>query len=321
MRRISFRFRCTRVDKKPERTRRIPLSDRRWTVEKPERVARMLVLTLNNRMLAHNHNTWRCEPPSLNTRESDLDAIYASSSSLYLQETRERMVGAVPSHVLLEADNTNELLPRSLQRDANALQFVYVDEPRCIGCRNCAEVARSTFRMEENFGAARVFQQCGDDADVIEEAVLCCPVDCIHEVSFNELRILEKFREGMLNDGSMAAAQGAGKIAARAEGRDGAPSWRAPLRGMSRDANGLEAPPDNQQGTSSDAGALGLDGGGGYFTSAPPPVEGVEADAFIDATEMAPDEERPETGVDKDVLDALFGGYADPVLDDHEAQL
>ena len=30
----------------------------------------------------------------------------------------------------------------------------------------CSEVARSTFRMEEDFGAARVFQQLGDELDV-----------------------------------------------------------------------------------------------------------------------------------------------------------
>ena len=31
------------------------------------------------------------------------------------------------------------------------------------------------------------------------------------------------------------------------------------------------------------------------------------------------DEERPAPGADKDVFDALFGGYVEPVLDDDEA--
>ena len=279
----------------------------------------MLAHALGNCILINRH-VWRCEPPiCLNTRESDLDAIYSSSSSLYLQETREKMVGSVPSHVLLEADRDNDLLPSGLQRDANALQFVFVNEPRCIGCRACAEVARSTFRMEDGFGAARVFQQCGDDSDVIEEATLCCPVDCIHEVSFNELRLLEGHRERMLSDGTMAAAQGAGKIAARAEGRDGAPNWRAPLSGMSRGASGLEAPlrGHNQQGASDEVGELGWDGGGGGKGPSSI-IEGMEADELFDE-ELAPDEGFAPGAENKDVLDALFGGYAEPVLDDHEA--
>jgi len=45
----------------------------------------------------------------------------------------------------------------------------------------------------------------------------------------------------MLNGGGMAAAQGAGKLAARAEGRGSrASSWRAPLAGAVMDTSGLE---------------------------------------------------------------------------------
>ena len=52
----------------------------------------------------------------------------------------------------------------------------------------------------------------------------------------------------------MAAAQGAAKLTARAEGRDGAPGdpWRAPLFGMRFDEGGLDetatvdAAPDEQ---------------------------------------------------------------------------
>ena len=284
----------------------------------------MLALGLGNRLLAHDYMR-RCPPPSLNAREKNLDAIYSSSGSSYLQETRERMLGSVPSHVLLDSDNKNDLLPSGLTRDASALQFVFVDEPRCIGCRTCAEVARSTFRMEEEFGAARVFQQRGDDADVIEEAVLCCPVDCIHEVSFNELRILERHRARTLDDGSMAAAQGAGKIAARAEGRDGAPNWRAPLVGMSRDASGLEPPLDDDQGAlnarepgrdNGRAGALSDMEADYSYNSSAALFAGAEADAIFDGKV---DEERPAPGADKDVFDALFGGYVEPVLDDDEA--
>jgi ferredoxin len=92
------------------------------------------------------------------------------------------LVGTVDSHVLLEADNANTLLPAGVSRDANEAQLVFVDEANCIGCRSCAEVARSTFQMEADFGAARAYQQCGDEEEVIEEAIDCCPVDCIHLV-------------------------------------------------------------------------------------------------------------------------------------------
>ena len=51
------------------------------------------------------------------------------------------------------------------------LRFTYVDEHSCIGCKNCAMVARSTFFMEDDHGRARVFNQGGDDAETIKEAV------------------------------------------------------------------------------------------------------------------------------------------------------
>ena len=279
-------------------------------------------------------------PPSFMSeralRESEINTIFSSASSTYLQEARDKLLEAGPSHKLLEADNSNDLLPSDLQRDANAAQFVFVDEPRCIGCYACSEVARSTFRMEEDFGAARVYQQRGDDAEVIEEAMLCCPVDCIHDVSFNELRVLEHHRQAMLEDGAMAAAQGAGKLSARAEGRDGAPNWRDPLRGMSLDPSGLEAPrtasAEDQQAL--DAGELGWevlaalqgadDGAGGGSSSSSGSVEpegvdpaaalfGPEAGYELFGDEVVP-ARRPMPD-EKDVSDALFGGgYAEPVL-------
>ena len=78
--------------------------------------------------------------------------VYDGAS--YLQDTRDRLVGELASHALLERDNANGLLPPSLSRDANEPQLVFVDEPNCVGCRSCAEVARNTFRMEDEFGAA-----------------------------------------------------------------------------------------------------------------------------------------------------------------------
>ena len=158
--------------------------------------------------------------------QGKLDALYGSGSGdEYL--TRTRPLGEVSSATLLALDAQNDLLPQGLTRDANLPQLTFVDEARCIGCRACAEVARSTFRMEDDFGVARVYQQCGDRPEVIEEAVDCCPVDCIHSVSYNELRLLEQYRESTIDSGDMARAQGLGKLSARAEGRESAQNWRA----------------------------------------------------------------------------------------------
>ena len=168
-------------------------------------------------------------------------AIYESDAGMYLNTQRPSLLGEMSSHELLESDNRNGVLPSNLARDTSQQQFVFVDEPSCIGCRYCSETARSTFRMEDDFGVARVFQQYGDDPEVVEEARDCCPVDCIHTVSFAELRTLEAHRQTMLDGGAMAAAQGAGKLAARGEGRSSrASGWRAPLAGAAMDTSGLE---------------------------------------------------------------------------------
>ena len=72
--------------------------------------------------------------------------------------------------------------------------LVYVDESNCIGCTNCATIARNTFYMHEEHGRARAFRQGGDSDDVIIEAVGTCPVDCIWYVSWDDLVILEEER-------------------------------------------------------------------------------------------------------------------------------
>ncbi|MCM1982772.1 ferredoxin [Lyngbya confervoides] len=71
---------------------------------------------------------------------------------------------------------------------------VYVDEPTCIGCQNCAHVARNTFYIEDRNGRARVFRQDGDPEDKIQEAIDTCPVNCIHWVDYPQLRSLEAQR-------------------------------------------------------------------------------------------------------------------------------
>jgi ferredoxin len=80
----------------------------------------------------------------------------------------------------------------------NRQRGVYVDEPTCIGCRNCAHVARNTFFIEEGYGRARVFRQDGDGADTIQEAIETCPVNCIHWLDYAELKKVEAERKGQV---------------------------------------------------------------------------------------------------------------------------
>jgi ferredoxin len=72
---------------------------------------------------------------------------------------------------------------------------VYVDEMTCIGCKNCAHVARNTFFIEPDYGRARAIRQDGDPEDLIQEAIDTCPVDCISWVDYTELKRLEEERK------------------------------------------------------------------------------------------------------------------------------
>lgn len=72
---------------------------------------------------------------------------------------------------------------------------VYVDELTCIGCTHCAHVARNTFYIEPDYGRARVIRQNGDSDALIQEAMDTCPVDCIHQVDYTDLRRLERDRQ------------------------------------------------------------------------------------------------------------------------------
>lgn len=74
----------------------------------------------------------------------------------------------------------------------------FVDEPTCIGCKRCAEIAPSTFAIEGTHGRARVGKQGADGAGPIREAIRACPVRCIHQVTTGELAILEDWRDANL---------------------------------------------------------------------------------------------------------------------------
>ncbi|KAM1078521.1 hypothetical protein TB2_025206 [Malus domestica] len=79
----------------------------------------------------------------------------------------------------------NPFLNESAPKD-----HAFVDEFSCIGCKNCASVAPDVFGIEEDFGRARVYSQCGS-VDLVQQAIDSCPVDCIHWTSAAQLSLLE----------------------------------------------------------------------------------------------------------------------------------
>ena len=131
----------------------------------------------------------------------------AESGESRVLDTDDRL-GVADSHEMVEVD---------AQGEPYYEKFVYVDEHACIGCTNCAGVAPSTFFMEGAHGRARVFQQQGDADDVVEEAILTCPVDCIHYVPWEELVSLEGQRRGQV-------INNAARLVNQQEGRGGSVS-------------------------------------------------------------------------------------------------
>ena len=107
-----------------------------------------------------------------------------------------------PSHMQLDYDD---------EGNPQQLRFVYVDELECIGCTYCAQIARSTFFMEDHAGRARAFAQGQDEPDVIMEAIDSCPVNCISFVDLEDLAILETERDGVtIDQGSIGMSHGDG---------------------------------------------------------------------------------------------------------------
>ena len=140
---------------------------------------------------------------ALALQRKDLTTVNTLMSESRNQRSREEMINLIwseedllsngqplpstdtPSHLTCDVDdNNNPVLTR----------FTFVDEPSCIGCKQCALIARCTFFMEDSQGKARVYHQAGDSQDVIEEAIDTCPVDCIYSVSYDTLVSLEERR-------------------------------------------------------------------------------------------------------------------------------
>jgi len=110
----------------------------------------------------------------------------------------DRMISSVISTDTVNIDSALSYEKVPLTSGIPSLtRFIYVDEETCIGCTHCASYSPSTFYMEPDHGRARVFEQWGDEDDVVGVAVETCPVDCIHYVGWEELVELERERENI----------------------------------------------------------------------------------------------------------------------------
>ncbi|CAD5166778.1 unnamed protein product [Musa acuminata subsp. malaccensis] len=98
--------------------------------------------------------------------------------------------------------------------DSASKDHAFVDEFSCIaGCKNCANVAPDVFRIEEEYGRARVFSQSGNP-DLVQQAIESCPVDCIHRTSAAQLSLLEDEmrRVERVNVGLMLSGMGSSSL-------------------------------------------------------------------------------------------------------------
>ncbi|KAJ1451124.1 hypothetical protein M885DRAFT_487958 [Pelagophyceae sp. CCMP2097] len=136
----------------------------------------------------------------------DFGDFWGASAADEDEASRYRRLLEADSHAGVEIDATTGS-PRYRE------QFAWVDEAACIGCLLCEQVAPATFFIEPDQGMARVFRQHGDADEVIDEAILTCPVQCIKRVNFDALRRLE-LRRGQ--DGAIDVKR---RAVARAEGR------------------------------------------------------------------------------------------------------
>jgi ferredoxin len=106
---------------------------------------------------------------------------------LIYQKVGDRKTKSSHQQVELASDNKTPLW-------INDGDFVFIDEDSCIGCTNCALAAPASFEILGYDGRARTFSQRPKSQDIVS-AVSTCPVDCMHYVSYEELKELETARD------------------------------------------------------------------------------------------------------------------------------
>ncbi|GAB2285438.1 hypothetical protein Dimus_019889 [Dionaea muscipula] len=131
------------------------------------------------------YNCMKACHPDLSGNDPDTTSFCIFINEVYevLSDPVQRMVYDEIHGFSLTA--INPFLDDSCQKD-----HVFVDEFSCIGCKNCANMAPGVFKIEEDFGRARAYNQCGKP-DLVQQAIDSCPVDCIHWTSAQQLSLLE----------------------------------------------------------------------------------------------------------------------------------
>ncbi|KMZ61035.1 Chaperone protein dnaJ [Zostera marina] len=137
---------------------------------------------------------------------------------------------------------TNPFLDPNCSKDQT-----FVDEFSCIGCKNCASVAPDVFRIEEDFGRARVCNQT-KNFDLVQQAIESCPVDCIHWTSAaqlslleDEMRRVERVNVGLMLSGMGSSSDVFGMARRRWEKRQLKALEMARMEMMKRESAGKES--------------------------------------------------------------------------------
>jgi len=116
-----------------------------------------------------------------------LDWDYSENGSGSNTGDRMTASGSMSIHNLVEmAPGTNTPL---WMKDG---EFTFIDEESCIGCMQCANISPDSFMMLES-GRARTFDQ--RKSSDVRQAVSSCPVNCMHPVTYRELKEYETARD------------------------------------------------------------------------------------------------------------------------------
>ncbi|PHT43549.1 hypothetical protein CQW23_17574 [Capsicum baccatum] len=132
---------------------------------------------------------------------------------MFINEVYEILSDPVQRRVYDEIHGYAATAINPFLNDSSAKDHVFVDEFSCIGCKSCANICSKVFGIEEDYGRARVYDQCGNP-DLIQQAIESCPVDCIHWTSAAQLSLLEDEmrRIERVNVAFMLSGMGGGSV-------------------------------------------------------------------------------------------------------------